>query len=218
MKLICEVNEDIECLVEEDLNEEGKKNYFIEGVFMQGAIKNKNGRVYPVEVLKKEVDRYNKQYIAENRAYGELGHPQGPTINLERVSHMIKELRQEGDNFVGKAKIMDTPYGNIVKNLMGEGAKLGVSSRGMGTLTKKGDSMEVGNDFHLATAGDIVADPSAPQAFVEGIMEGKEWVWDNGILQEVDVEQAKQQIEEAASARRTEAEVLKVFEKLLKGL
>jgi len=216
MKLICEVNEEIKCLTEE--TEDGKKNYFIEGVFMQGGIKNKNGRVYPVDILKKEVDRYKKEYIAENRAYGELGHPQGPTINLERVSHMIKDLRQEGDNFVGKAKIMDTPYGNIVKNLMSEGARLGVSSRGMGTLTKRNGVMEVGNDFYLATAGDIVADPSAPQAFVEGIMEGKEWVWDNGIIREVQISQMHAQIEEAAAAKRTDQEVLKIFEKFLKGL
>lgn len=216
MKLICEVNEEIKCLTEEA--EDGKKNYFIEGVFMQGSIKNKNGRVYPTEVLKKEIDRYKKQYIAENRAYGELGHPQGPTINLERVSHMIKDLRQEGDNFIGKAKIMDTPYGNIVKNLMNEGARLGVSSRGMGTLVKKGDAMEVGNDFYLATAGDIVADPSAPQAFVEGIMEGKEWVWDNGIIREVEVREYKQSIEEAAKARRTEQEVLEIWSRFIKGL
>jgi len=216
MKLICEVNEEIKCLTEE--TEDGKKNYFIEGVFMQGGIKNKNGRVYPVDILKKEVDRYKKEYITENRAYGELGHPQGPTINLERVSHMIKDLRQEGDNFVGKAKIMDTPYGNIVKNLMSEGARLGVSSRGMGTLTKRNGVMEVGNDFYLATAGDIVADPSAPQAFVEGIMEGKEWVWDNGIIREVQISQMHAQIEEAAAAKRTDQEVLKIFEKFLKGL
>jgi len=216
MKLICEVNEEIKCLTEEA--EDGKKNYFIEGVFMQGGIKNKNGRVYPVDILKKEVDRYKKEYIVENRAYGELGHPQGPTINLERVSHMIKDLRQEGDNFVGKAKIMDTPYGNIVKNLMSEGARLGVSSRGMGTLTKRNGVMEVGNDFYLATAGDIVADPSAPQAFVEGIMEGKEWVWDNGIIREVQISQMHAQIEEAAAAKRTDQEVLKIFEKFLKGL
>jgi len=216
MKLICEVNEEIKCLTEE--TEDGKKNYFIEGVFMQGSIKNKNGRVYPTEVLKKEIDRYKKQYIAENRAYGELGHPQGPTINLERVSHMIKDLRQEGDNFIGKAKIMDTPYGNIVKNLMNEGARLGVSSRGMGTLVKKGDAMEVGNDFYLATAGDIVADPSAPQAFVEGIMEGKEWVWDNGIIREVEVREYKESIEEAAKAHRTEQEVLEIWSRFIKGL
>ena len=217
MKLVTEINEEVGFVINED-KETGKKSHFIEGVFLQSGITNRNGRMYPTQVLAKEVARYNDEYITKNRAYGELGHPNGPTINLERVSHLIKDLRQEGKDFVGKAKVMDTPYGNIVKNLMSEGAKLGVSSRGMGTLTKKGDSMEVGNDFHLATAGDIVADPSAPQAFVEGIMEGKEWVWDNGILQEVDVEQAKQQIEEAASARRTEAEVLKVFEKLLKGL
>jgi hypothetical protein len=177
MKLITEVIEDIKYLSE--AKEDGKKNYFIEGVFMQGAIKNRNGRVYPTEVLQKEINRYNEQYVQKNRAYGELGHPQGPTINLERVSHMITKLERDGDNFIGRAKIMtETPYGAIVKSLMDEGAQLGVSSRGMGSLKQNSRGIaEVQNDFYLATAADIVADPSAPNAFVEGIMEGAEWVF-----------------------------------------
>jgi len=216
MKLICEVNE--ECEVITEAAEDGSKNYFIEGVFMQGGVKNKNGRVYPVDVLAKEVNRYKTQYIAENRAYGELGHPTGPTINLERVSHMIKDLHQDGNNFVGKAKIMDTPYGTIVKNLMKEGARLGVSSRGMGTLQKKGDAMEVGKDFYLATAGDIVADPSAPNAFVEGVMEGVEWVWDNGIIRESELAQYKEAMDDAAKNKRTEAEMLNIWKKFTRSL
>ena len=160
----------------------GKKEYKIKGIFMQSNIKNRNGRVYPKEVLMKEVANYNKEYIQKNRAFGELGHPEGPTVNLDRVSHMITELKPEGDNFVGEAKIMSTPMGEIVKNLMDEGATLGVSSRGMGSLDQRGGANYVRSDFKLATAGDIVADPSAPNAFVEGIMEGKEWVWDHGNL------------------------------------
>ena len=170
MKLITEVHESIEYISE--ANEDGEKEFFIEGVFMQANQKNRNGRVYPTEVLQREVTRYNKEYVEKNRAFGELGHPQGPTINLERVSHMIKELKQDGDNFMGKAKIMDSPYGNIVKNLIREGASLGVSSRGMGSLKAKNGVNEVQSDFYLATAADIVADPSAPDAFVEGIMAG----------------------------------------------
>ena len=183
MKLICEVNEEVKYLEEE---KDGKKGLFIEGIFMQGDIKNRNGRVYPKEVLAKEVKRYNKEYIDKKRAYGELGHPQGPTINLERVSHMITQLQQDGSNFVGKAKIMtETPYGQIVQSLIKEGAQLGVSSRGMGSLKQKNGANEVQNDFYLATAADIVADPSAPNAFVNGVMESKEWVWDNGIIRDV---------------------------------
>jgi hypothetical protein len=177
MKLITEINEELNYLTE--AKEDGKKNYFIEGIFMQGAIKNRNGRMYPTEVLDKEVGRYNQEYISKNRAYGELGHPSGPTINLERVSHMITKLERDGDNFVGKAKIMtETPYGAIVKSLMDEGATLGVSSRGMGSIKQNRQGIaEVQNDFYLATAADIVADPSAPNAFVSGIMEGAEWVF-----------------------------------------
>ena len=181
MKLISELVEEVKYLVEE--KESGKKDFFIEGVFLQGNLKNKNGRVYRTETLDKEVGRYSKEYIEKNRAFGELGHPSGPTINLERASHIIKSLKREGDNFIGKAKILDTPYGNIVKNLMQEGAQLGVSSRGMGSLKENKDGvMEVQDDFYLATAADIVADPSAPDAFVRGIMEGVEWAWDNGAL------------------------------------
>jgi len=176
MKLITELNEEVKYVFEEV--EGKKKNYFIEGVFMQGDIKNRNGRMYPKEVLAKEATRYNKEYIQKNKAYGELGHPQGPTINLERVSHMIKSLTPDGPNFIGKAKVLDTPYGNIVKNLIDEGAQLGVSSRGMGTLREKNGSQEVQSDFMLSTAADIVADPSAPEAFVNGVMEGVEWVYD----------------------------------------
>ena len=176
MKLICEVNEEVKYLEEE---KNGKKGLYIEGIFMQGDIKNRNGRMYPKDVLQKEVNRYNKEYIDKNRAYGELGHPQGPTINLERVSHMITQLQQDGSNFVGKAKIMtNTPYGQIVKSLIDEGAQLGVSSRGMGSLKQKNGANEVQGDFYLATAADIVADPSAPNAFVNGVMEGVEWVYD----------------------------------------
>ena len=216
MKLICEVNEDCEIITE--ATEDGGKNYFIEGVFMQGGVKNKNGRIYPVDVLSKEVARYKKEYINENRAYGELGHPQGPTINLDRVCHLIKDLHQDGNNFIGKAKVMDTPSGTIVKNLMKEGCRLGVSSRGMGSLSKTGDAMEVGKDFYLATAGDIVADPSAPNAFVQGVMEGVEWVWDNGIIRESELAQYKESMDEAARNKRTEAEMLNVWKKFTRSL
>ena len=185
MKLICELTETVDCeLIEED----GKpKKYFIEGIFMQSEKKNKNGRIYPLDVLEKEVGRYVKEYVEPKRAFGELGHPDGPTVNLDRVSHLIEELYPEGNNIIGKAKILDTPNGKIVKELLNAGAKLGVSSRGMGTLEKRGQTNVVKDDFYLATAGDIVADPSAPEAFVEGIMEGKEWIWDNGILRESEV-------------------------------
>jgi len=218
MKLICEVNENLQIITES--NEAGEKQYFLEGILMQGNIGNKNGRVYPTDTLANEVARYNREFVEQNRAYGELGHPQGPTINLERVSHMIKSLRQEGDNFVGRVKIMDTPYGNIVKNLMKEGAKLGFSSRGMGSLMKRKDGlMEVQKDFYLATAADIVADPSAPQALANGIMEGKEWVWDNGILVEKDVARIKSEINEGFRTREErEAILLSAFNKFLKKL
>jgi len=191
MKLIREEINDAQYIVEEN---EGKKNYSIKGVFLQSDIKNRNGRVYPSNVLMKEVKRYNAEFINKNRAFGELGHPEGPTVNLERVSHMIKKLYPEGKNFIGEAKIMDTPYGKIVKSLIDEGAKLGVSSRGMGSLVQRNGQNTVGEDFYLATAADIVADPSAPDAFVEGIMETKEWVWNNGILVEQDVEAWKQEL------------------------
>jgi hypothetical protein len=216
MKLICEVNEDLNLITE--ANERGGRSYFIEGVFMQAEQKNRNGRIYPKAIMNREVDRYIKENVNQNRAYGELGHPSGPTINLERVSHMIKELREDGNNYIGRAKIMETPYGNIVKNLMEEGARLGVSTRGMGSLKEVNGCMMVQDDFHLATAGDIVADPSAPDAFVHGIMEGKEWVWDNGILKEVEIANYKKRINEAARSHRTEDEVVEVFRNFLSKL
>ena len=216
MKLICEVNENVQFITED--KENGAKSYFIEGIFMQGDVKNRNGRVYPSEVLARETKRYNVEYVKKNRAYGELGHPQGPTINLERVSHMITELNQDGNNFVGKAKIMcETPYGKIVKSLMDEGAQLGVSSRGMGSLKEKGGTAEVQKDFYLATAADIVADPSAPDAFVSGIMEGKEWIWDNCIIRESEIAIAEQTIEKASRKNLEEAK-LSVFKNFLSKL
>jgi hypothetical protein len=217
VKLICEVNEDVQYITE--AKEDGKKSYFIEGIFMQGDIKNRNGRMYPAEVLDREVKRYTKEYVDKKRAYGELGHPSGPTINLERVSHMITSLERDGSNFIGKAKIMtETPYGAIVKSLMDEGATLGVSSRGMGSL-KSGKSgvAEVQKDFYLATAADIVADPSAPDAFVEGIMEGKEWVWDNGVIREATVADYEKHIKTASRAELEETK-LRVFKDFLSKL
>ena len=208
MKLIKEHTEQVKYLVEEKL---GKgKEYFIEGVFLQSNLKNRNGRVYPVEILDNEVKRYNDEYVNKSRAFGELGHPDSPTINLDRVSHMIKSLRRDGDNFIGKAKIMDTPYGKIVKSLIDEGATLGVSSRGMGSLDRKGDVSYVGKDFTLATAADIVADPSAPNAFVEGVMESKEWVMVDGRFVEKDLREAQAVIRKASSKNLEEAK-LKVF-------
>lgn len=215
MKLIKEVYENLEYIAE--ANADGEKEFFIEGIFMQANQKNRNGRMYPTDILEREVERYNKEYIEKNRAFGELGHPQGPTINLERVSHMIKSLTKEGDNFMGKAKIMDSPYGNIVKNLIKEGASLGVSSRGMGSLKSKNGVNEVQGDFYLATAADIVADPSAPDAFVEGIMEGVEWVYEGGKWVEHFVEQAQQEVH-AASKADLEQVKLQVFENFLKRL
>jgi len=212
MKLITETIEDIEVLTE--ANSAGVKQYKIRGVFMQADIKNRNGRVYPVQTLAKEVARYNEQFINKKRAFGELGHPDGPTVNLERVSHMITSLKSEGKNFIGEAKIMDTPYGKIVKNLIDEGAQLGVSSRGMGSI----QGSTVGKDFYLATAADIVADPSAPDAFVEGIMEGKEWIWDNGVLKSKSVEEYKEQIERTrrADLAETKASIFNDFLSKLK--
>ena len=215
MKLIKEVYENLEYIAE--ANADGEKEFFIEGIFMQANQKNRNGRMYPTDILEKEVERYNQEYVEKNRAFGELGHPQGPTINLERVSHMIKSLTKEGDNFMGKAKIMDSPYGNIVKNLIKEGASLGVSSRGMGSLKSKNGVNEVQSDFYLATAADIVADPSAPDAFVEGIMEGVEWVYEGGKWVEHFVEQAQQEVH-AASKADLEQVKLQVFENFLKRL
>ena len=214
MKLISEEVQNAEYLVEE---KNGKKEYKIRGVFLQSEIKNRNGRVYPTEVLVREVNRYTKEFINKNRAFGELGHPDGPTVNLERVCHMVKSLKQDGKDFIGEAKIMDTPYGKIVKGLIDEGAQLGVSSRGMGSLIQRNGVNYVKDDFYLATAADIVADPSAPDAFVEGIMESREWVWDNGVLKQVDIESWKRQIQEA---RRTvlEEKKLEVFKSFLTKL
>ena len=215
MKLIAEQLTDVEFITEDKDN--GKKDYKIRGIFMQSDIKNRNGRVYPQEVLAKEVAKYNKNFITQNRAFGELGHPDGPTVNLERVSHMITKLAPDGKNFIGEAKIMDTPMGKIVKNLMDEGATLGVSSRGMGSLEQRNGANYVKDDFYLATAGDIVADPSAPNAFVEGIMEGKEWVWDNGALLESEVAELKQKFDVKKRQRQANLEALE-FAKFLKRL
>ncbi|OUX32157.1 MAG: primosomal protein [bacterium TMED264] len=215
MKLICELQEAVNY---ELLEEENKpKQYFIEGIFMQSERKNKNGRIYPLEVLEKEVDRYVSEYVEPKRAFGELGHPDGPTVNLDRASHMIQSLKKEGKNFVGRAKILDTPNGKIVKSLIDEGARLGVSSRGMGTLKPEKKAQVVQNDFYLATAADIVADPSAPNAFVEGIMEGREWIWDGGLLREQDVERARDNIR-SASSRELEEVKLNEFKNLLSKL
>jgi len=216
MKLITEMTEDIQLLAE--LNEKtGEKDYYIEGIFMQSNQKNRNGRVYPESVLMNEVKRYNAEYVEKNRAMGELNHPQGPTVNLDRVSHIIKELKQDGDDVYGKAKIMDTPMGKIAKNLIDEGAKLGVSSRGMGSLKQNKDGVnEVQKDFMLA-AVDIVADPSAPNAFVNGIMEGAEWIWDNGVLRQQTIDEYKTIIQKT-SRRDLEENTLSLFNDFLSKL
>ena len=218
MKLFTEIVEDVKLIAE--AKEDGGKDYFIEGVFLQGNIQNRNGRVYPMETLDKEVARYTLENVQKRRAYGELGHPAGPTINLERVSHMITDLKKDGDNYIGKAKIMDTPYGQIVKNLMKEGAQLGVSSRGMGTLKpNKNGVNEVQSDFQLATAADIVADPSAPDAYVRGVMESCEWVYNiaSGNWEAVSA------IEEVVdtgrrSSKRLEERKLELFNKFLNAI
>ena len=215
VKLIAEAVEEVEYITEE--KEGGGKNYKIRGIFMQADIKNRNGRIYPMEVLNEEVKKYNKNFIEQKRAFGELGHPDGPTVNLERVSHMITSLEPDGKNFIGEAKIMDTPMGKIVKNLMDEGAKLGVSSRGMGSLKQKGGANVVSDDFYLATAADIVADPSAPNAFVDGIMEGKEWVWNNGALVEAHVADLKKKFDVKKHQRQVNLEALE-FAKFLEKL
>ena len=212
MKLITENIEDVEYITEEA--KDGKKVYSIRGIFMQADVKNRNGRVYPKEILTNEVIRYNKEFINNKRAFGELGHPEGPVVNLERVSHMINKLYPDGNNFIGEAKILDTPYGKIVKNLIDEGAKLGVSSRGMGTLVHKDGANHVKDDFYLATAADIVADPSAPNAFVEGVMEGREWVWNNGNIKEQDISALKVQIESAKKSQRDDVNA-RVFQEFL---
>ena len=218
MKLVTELVEIVETSVQ--IDEETKtKSHFLEGVFLQGEIQNRNGRMYPIKTLDKEAARYNTEQVAKNRAYGELGHPNGPTINLERVSHMIKSLHQEGNNFVGKAKILDTPYGNIVKNLIDEGAQLGVSSRGMGTLRQQADCHVVQDDFMLSTAADIVADPSAPQAFVNGVMEGVEWVYDVA-SKRWDTMQVVEQTKAIGNqdVRKLRESALLMFDKFLKTL
>jgi hypothetical protein len=215
LKLFSEQVEEVEYITEE--KENGEKEYKIKGIFMQADIKNRNGRIYPMDILQKEVAQYNRNFTEQKRAFGELGHPDGPTVNLERVSHMITALYKDGKNFIGEAKIMDTPMGKIVKSLMDEGAKLGVSSRGLGSLEQKNGASYVKDDFYLATAADIVADPSAPNAFVEGIMEGKEWVWDNGIIKEAEIAEMKRNVEKAIRSR--EAKILSLeFAKFLKKL
>ncbi|MFZ9672578.1 MAG: primosomal protein [Candidatus Nanopelagicaceae bacterium] len=214
MKLITEQIEDVRILTEE---KNGKKLLYIEGVFLQSELKNRNGRMYPFDVLNREVERYTEEYVKPKRALGELGHPDGPTINLDRVSHRIVDLHAEGHNFIGKAQILDTPMGNIAKSLLGEGVQLGVSSRGMGSIDKREDVSIVRDDFFLTTAADIVADPSAPDAFVNGIMEGKEWIWDNGILKEAKVDKYRRYMDEA-TRRNMEERTLKVFEDFLRKL
>ena len=216
MKLIREEIESVNFITEE---KDGKKSLYIEGVFLQGNIKNRNGRMYPMETLRREVERYNESNVVCGRALGELGHPDGPTVNLDRVSHKIVSLRESGSNFIGKAKILNTPMGKIAESLIGEGVKLGVSSRGIGSLkpTREGFNV-VGDDFMLATAADIVADPSAPDAFVEGIMEGKEWVWDGGILREKFAEQTQRRINTLVEQNQLEEHKLNLFNDFLNSL
>ena len=215
MKLIREEIETAKVTITEGKN--GKKSHFIEGVFLQGEIKNRNGRMYPISTLQREAVNYNKKYIEKGRALGELGHPDGPTINLDRVSHLITSLKQEGNNYVGKARLLDTPMGNIAKNLVDEGVKLGVSSRGLGSIKENNGIKVVCDDFMLATAADIVADPSAPDAFVNGIMEGKEWIYNNGAVQEQTVEQIKKRIDNAALNQMEEVK-LSAFNQYLQSL
>ena len=215
IKLISEAIETVEYIREE--KENGEKDYKIRGIFMQGDIKNRNGRVYPMEILTKEVKNYNNKFVSENRAYGELGHPEGPTVNLERVSHLITELYPEGKNIMGEARILETPMGKIVKTLMDDGCKLGVSSRGMGSLDERDGAKYVRSDFYLAAAADIVADPSAPSAFVQGIMEGKEWVWDHGSLIEAHVAEVKRSFDVKKRQRQANESAL-AFAKFLKKL
>ena len=214
MRLIAEELTEVKFLTEE---KEGKKNYFIEGIFLQSELANKNGRMYPFKTLQREVAKYDENFIRQGRALGELGHPEGPSINLDRVSHKIERLSEDGNNFVGRAKILDTPNGKIAKSLLDEGVRLGVSSRGMGSLKKESNCNVVQDDFMLATAADIVADPSAPDAFVDGIMEGKEWIWDNGILKESAVAQIKDEIDQATLINLQERKV-SAFEQFLKSL
>lgn len=216
MKLIREEIETCKVVITEGKG--GKKSHFIEGVFLQGAIKNRNGRMYPVQTLQREVDKYNESYIKKGRSLGELGHPDGPTINLDRVSHLITSLKQEGNNFVGKARILDTPMGNIAKSLLDEGVKLGVSSRGLGSIKEENGLKIVADDFMLATAADIVADPSAPDAFVDGVMEGKEWVWEGSVLREMKVEPIKREINTLVDQKILDEHKLRLFQKFLSDL
>ncbi len=216
MKLIREEIENVEVIVEE---RGGKKNLYIEGVFLQGDIKNRNGRMYPSNTLGREVARYNEAFVNKGRALGELGHPDGPTVNLDRVSHKITSLRQEGSNFIGRAKILNTPMGSIAKNLLDEGVKLGVSSRGVGSVNMNNEGVNVvGEDFMLATAADIVADPSAPDAFVDGIMEGKDWIWDGGVLRQKFAEKTYKQINTLASSKELQENKIKLFQDFLGNL
>jgi hypothetical protein len=214
MKLITEQIENVNVITE---GKGDSKKLYIEGVFLQSELKNRNGRMYPFSVLEKEVNRYNEEYVKTSRALGELGHPDGPTVNLDRVSHRITSLSAEGNNFIGKAQILDTPMGKIAKSLLEDGVKLGVSSRGMGSIDRREDCNVVMDDFMLATAADIVADPSAPDAFVNGIMEGKEWAWDNGILKETEVAKYKRYMD-SATRRNLEERTLNVFNEFLTGL
>ncbi len=216
MKLITEEIDQVEVIVEE---RNGKKNLFIEGIFLQGEIQNRNGRMYPMQTLSREVGRYNENFVQKGRALGELGHPDGPTVNLDRVSHKITSLRQEGNNFIGKAQILSTPMGNIAKSLLGEGVKLGVSSRGVGSLNKTNEGYSiVGEDFTLATAADIVSDPSAPDAFVDGIMEGKEWVWDGDVLRERYAQKTYKRINTLVDQKRLDEQKLNLFNDFLSNL
>ncbi len=217
MKLIREEIESVKFITEK--LKSGKQNLYIEGIFLQGNIKNRNGRMYPMETLRKEVNRYNESNVSSGRALGELGHPDGPTVNLDRVSHKIVSLKESGSNFIGKAKILDTPMGQIAKSLISEGVKLGVSSRGIGSLkpTKEGFNV-VGEDFMLATAADIVADPSAPDAFVEGIMEGKEWVWEGDTLREKLASETKNKIDALAAQKALEEHKLSLFNEFINSL
>ena len=217
MKLISEYNDyQISPVIIEE-NAKGQKEYFIEGVFMQSEIKNRNGRVYPKEIMQKEVNRYRKEFVEKDRAFGELGHPEGPTINLDKVSHLITSLEEDGNNYIGRAKILSTPNGQIVRNLIDDGAKLGVSSRGLGSLEEKGGAQYVKGDFQLATAADIVADPSAPEAFVEGIYEGVEWIMSNGILKAVDSESMRTQLR-GAKLNKLEETKLNLWKRFVESL
>ncbi len=217
MRLITEQIDDIQVLEEETKN--GKKNLYIEGTFLQGEIKNRNGRMYPMATLRREVDKYNESFVKSGRALGELGHPEGPTVNLDRVSHLITSLQEDGTNFKGRARILDTPMGNIARSLLGEGVKLGVSSRGIGSLKRTSEGVNVvADDFMLATAADIVADPSAPDAFVEGIMEGREWVWEGAILKERELRTIKQGLDNAPNKKVIEEMKVSAFQKLMNSL